>query len=52
MLTTIGLIVYVPALNIVFNTKPIYDGMIWAMIAGLSIFTSIVRLILMRFIKD
>ncbi|HOF34125.1 MAG TPA: cation-transporting P-type ATPase [Spirochaetota bacterium] len=52
MLATIGLIVYVPALNVVFNTKPIYDGAIWGMIAGLSVFTSIVRLILMKFIKD
>ncbi len=52
MLITIGLIVYVPALNVIFNTKPIYDAAIWAMIAGLSVFTSIVRLILMKFIKE
>jgi len=52
MLVTIALIIFVPALNLIFNTKPIYDPLIWGMIAGLSIFTSIFRLIVMRFVKE
>ncbi|OHD55614.1 MAG: hypothetical protein A2Y33_13340 [Spirochaetes bacterium GWF1_51_8] len=41
----IAAIVFVPPLNLVFKTLPIYDGMVWGVIAGLSLVTSIFKLI-------
>jgi len=39
-------IVYIPALNILFTTKPIYDARIWLIIIGFSLVTSTFRLVL------
>jgi Ca2+-transporting ATPase len=44
-------IVYIPALNILFTTAPIYDAKIWIIILGFSLVTSIFRLILDSFTK-
>ena len=52
MFITIGLIIYVPALNLIFNTKPIYDAGIWILIAACSVFTSIVRFVIKKLIKE
>ncbi len=41
----IGAIIYVPHLNVVFNTRPIYGFVDWAIIAGLSLVTPTFRLI-------
>ncbi len=41
----IGAIIYVPALNIVFNTRPIYGATDWGIIAGLSLVTPLFRLV-------
>lgn len=39
-------IVYVPALNVLFRTAPIYDYRIWCIIAGLSLVTTLFRLLI------
>ena len=44
-------IVYVPALNVLFKTTPIYDAKIWIIIIGFSTLTSLFRLILDSFTK-
>lgn len=46
MLTMVLCIVYIPALNVIFHTKPITDPIIWLIILGFSIVTFITRLIL------
>ncbi len=38
-------IVYIPYLNIVFDTKPIYNYMLWMIILGFSFLTPLVRII-------
>ncbi|OHD61147.1 MAG: hypothetical protein A2014_06770 [Spirochaetes bacterium GWF1_49_6] len=40
----IAAIVFVPTLNLVFKTLPIYDWRIWALIGGLSLVTSVFKL--------
>jgi P-type Ca2+ transporter type 2C len=52
MLAMIVLIVYVPALNRVFSTKPIYDWRLWAIVIGLSVATSILRVIVGAITKE
>jgi Ca2+-transporting ATPase len=44
-------IVYVPALNVLFKTTPIYDARIWIIIIGFSLVTSTFRLVLDSFTK-
>jgi P-type Ca2+ transporter type 2C len=44
-------IVYIPVLNVIFNTEPIFDWKVWIMILVLSIFTSFFRLIAGLFLK-
>jgi len=44
-------IVYVPALNVLFKTTPIYDAKIWVIIIGFSLVTSLFRLFLDSFTK-
>ncbi|MBN1409348.1 MAG: cation-translocating P-type ATPase [Spirochaetales bacterium] len=39
-------IIYIPLFNIFFNVKPIYDVKLWLLIAGLSLITSLFRLLL------
>jgi Ca2+-transporting ATPase len=39
-------IMYIPALNVLFKTTPIYDAKIWIIIIGFSLVTSIFRLVL------
>ena len=51
MFLMIGAIIYVPALNLFFKTKPIYDMKIWGMIIGLSLVSSVMRLFFNLFIK-
>jgi len=41
----IAAIVFLPPLNLVFKTLPIYDWKIWAMIGGLSLITSVFKLL-------
>lgn len=42
----IGAIIYVPALNVVFNTRPIYGMVDWGIIIGLSLVTPLFRLVM------
>ncbi|OHD23461.1 MAG: hypothetical protein A2Y34_14110, partial [Spirochaetes bacterium GWC1_27_15] len=51
MLIMIVAIVYVPALNVIFSTKPIFDPKIWGIVIGFSILTSVFRLIVGLFEK-
>jgi Ca2+-transporting ATPase len=44
-------IVYIPALNVLFRTAPIYDAKIWIIIIGFSMVTSTFRLVLDSFTK-
>jgi P-type Ca2+ transporter type 2C len=44
-------IVYVPWLNVLFKTTPIYDAKIWIIIIGFSLLTSLFRLVLDSFTK-
>ncbi len=48
MLGLIVLMVYVPFINIVLGTTPIFDIKIWGFVLGLSLVTSIVRLLVRR----
>jgi hypothetical protein len=41
----IALIVFVSPLNLIFITTPIYDWKLWIIIIGLSVITSLIRLI-------
>ena len=45
-------IVYVPALNVLFKTAPIYDLKIWLVVIGFSVVTSIFRLVSEGFTKN
>jgi len=45
-------IVYIPALNILFTTTPIYDARIWIIIIGFSLATSLFRLVLESLTKE
>ncbi|HOF01124.1 MAG TPA: cation-transporting P-type ATPase [Spirochaetota bacterium] len=51
MAIMIGLIIYIPGLNTVFGVKPIFDYKIWLIIAGLSVITSLIRLIASLFAR-
>jgi P-type Ca2+ transporter type 2C len=51
MFIMIAAIIYIPAFNIFFITKPIYDIKIWLLIIGLSLVSSILRLLLGLFTK-
>jgi magnesium-transporting ATPase (P-type) len=39
-------IIYMPGINVIFGTKPIYDVNLWLIVIGLSLVTSTVRLVL------
>lgn len=45
-------IVFVRPLNVLFRTVPIYDWRLWAIIAGFSLFTSLVKLVTDGLIKE
>jgi P-type Ca2+ transporter type 2C len=44
-LVMVSAIVYLPALNVIFTTKPIEEGRIWVLIFAMSFLTSMFRLI-------
>jgi Ca2+-transporting ATPase len=48
----IALIIYVPALNQLFGTKPIYDWKIWLLVLGFAALTSVFRSILTLFTRN